>query len=373
MNINHQELIPISDIRFKGNEVEYVVDAVESNWVSSIGPYIDRFEKEFAETMGSQHAVSVNNGTSAILLALKTLEIGPGDEVIAPSFTFAATINAILYAGATPVLVDSSGSHWNLDVNKVEELVTKRTKAIIPVHLYGHPCDMEAVLTIAKKHDLFIIEDAAEAHGASVLDRKVGTLGIIGCFSFYGNKIMTTGEGGMCLTQDEEINHHLRKIRDHGMDKNRRYWHDEIGFNFRMTNLNAALGVAQLEQLSAFLSRRKILSDIYDRGFSPLSDKISIYKNKHGESVDWLYCIFLNGSQDIERDELIAKLKRAGIDARPTFHPVHTMPPYREMKRSKNMLNAEKYGSSGINLPLHPTLTDENVYYIVESVSDIFS
>ena len=365
--------IPISDIKFAGNEQKYVNDAVTSNWVSSIGPYIDKFEMGFAETMASEYAVSVNNGTSALLLALNTLGIGRGDEVIAPSFTFAATINAIIYAGATPVLVDSSESHWNLDVNRIEELVTKKTKAIMPVHLYGHPCDMEAVLAIAKKHNLFVIEDAAEAHGASVLDRKVGSLGTIGCFSFYGNKILTTGEGGMCLTQDEEINHRLRKIRDHGMDKNRRYWHDEIGFNFRMTNLNAALGVAQLEQLSAFLSRRKILADIYDRGFLPLSDKISIYKNKHGVPVHWLYCLFLNSSQDMQRDELIAKLKHAGIDARPTFHPVHTMPPYRELKRSKNMRNAENYGGSGINLPLHPTLTDENVYYIVETVSNILS
>jgi perosamine synthetase len=365
--------IPISNIKFEGNEQKYINDAVKSNWVSSIGPYIDKFELGFAETMASTYAVSVNNGTSALLLALNALGIGRGDEVIAPSFTFAATINAIIYAGATPVLVDSSESHWNLDVGRVEELVTKKTKAIIPVHLYGHPCDMEAVLDIAIKHNLFVIEDAAEAHGASVLDHKVGTLGTIGCFSFYGNKILTTGEGGMCLTQDEELNHRLRKIRDHGMDKNRRYWHDEIGFNFRMTNLNAALGVAQVEQLAAFLSRRKDLSDIYDRGFSSLSDKISIYKNKHGVQVDWLYCLFLNGSQGIERDEFIAKLKQAGIDARPTFHPVHTMPPYREMKRSIIMLNAEKYGKSGINLPLNPTLTDENVHYIIETVTNIFS
>jgi perosamine synthetase len=371
--VKRKSVIPISDIKFEGNEQKYVNDAVASNWVSSIGPYVDKFEMGFAERMASEYAVSVNNGTSALLLSLNALSIGRGDEVIAPSFTFAATINAIIYAGATPVLVDSSESHWNLDVNRVEELVTKKTKAIIPVHLYGHPCDMEAVLTIAKKHNLFVIEDAAEAHGASVLDRKVGTLGTIGCFSFYGNKILTTGEGGMCLTQDEGINHRLRKIRDHGMDKNIRYWHDEIGFNFRMTNLNAALGVAQLEQLSAFLSRRKVLSEIYKSGFSSLSDKVSIYKNKHGVPVDWLFCLFLNRSIDIKRDELIAKLKQARIDARPTFHPVHTMPPYRDIKRSKNMLNAEKYGNSGINLPLHPTLTDENAYYIVETITGILS
>ena len=373
MNQPLKDLIPISDIKFKGNEIKYVRDAVESTWVSSIGPYIDKFEMEFAETMDSAYAVSVNNGTSALLLALNALGIGRGDEVIAPSFTFAATINAIIYAGASPVLVDSSESHWNMDANRIEELITNKTKAIIPVHLYGHPCDMESVLAISTKHNLFVIEDAAEAHGASVLDRKVGSLGTIGCFSFYGNKILTTGEGGMCLTQDEEIDHRLRKIRDHGMNKNRRYWHDEIGFNFRMTNLNAALGVAQLEQLSVFLSRRKILSDIYDKGFSSLSGKLSTYKNKHGVPVHWLYCLFLNSNQDIQRDELLVKLRHAGIDTRPTFHPVHTMPPYREIKTSENMQNAENYGGSGINLPLHPTLTDENAYYIVETITDIFS
>jgi perosamine synthetase len=373
MNKNYRELIPISDIHFKGNEVKYVLDAVESNWVSSIGPYIDRFEKEFAETMSSQYAVSVNNGTSAILLALKALNIGPGDEVIAPSFTFAATVNAILYAGATPVLVDSMDTHWNLDLAEVEQAITPATKAIIPVHLYGHPCDMQNILRIAEAFDLFIIEDAAEAHSANILEKKVGTLGTIGCFSFYGNKIMTTGEGGMCITQDKNLNERLRILRDHGMNKNRRYWHDEIGFNFRMTNLNAALGVAQLEQLEEFLERRKYLSSLYDQGFAGEDERVFTIPNRFGEPVHWLYCLFLKKEAPISRGELLSKLKVHNIDARPTFFPIHTMPPYRKLERSSDMSNAEKYGKNGINLPLHPTLSDENISYIVETMINVLN
>jgi len=373
MNQKRSGLIPISNVEFLGNERDYVNQAVESTWVSSTGSFLDKFEKDYADEMQSTYAVSVNNGTSALLLALKALNIGPGDEVIAPTFTFAATVNAIIYAGATPVLIDSMKNHWNIDTTGIEKAITPATRAIIPVHLYGHPCDMKEILRIADSHGLYVIEDAAEAHGAEVLGRKVGTLGTIGCFSFYANKIITTGEGGMCLTQDEGINDRLRILRDHGMNKNRRYWHDDVGFNFRMTNLNAALGVAQLEQLGAFLRRRKFLSNIYDQGFVDQTHINHPKESPYGKPVHWLYCLFLKESSPVDRDELLMKLKEYKIDARPTFYPMHTMPPFKKLARSGRLDNSERISRSGINLPLYPSLKDDDQQYIVEVVNSILS
>ena len=360
--------IPISNLIFTGNEESYVLDAVCSTWVSSIGKYIDQFERSFAQFVGTSHAVSVNNGTCALLLALKALDIGPGDEVIAPSFTFAATVNAILHAGAEPVLVDSLPDHWNLDPAEVEKAVSPATKAIIPVHLYGHPCDMSAILEIAEKRRLFVIEDAAEAHNAKCMEKKAGSLGTIGCFSFYGNKVMTSGEGGMCVTHDPLLDERLRKLRDHGMSKNRRYWHDEIGYNFRMTNLNAAVGLAQLEQIEQFLDRRAYLAGIYDCRFKNLTGVKPPLQSPFGKKINWMYCLFLDELSSISRDELLAGLKEYNIDARPTFYPLHLMPPYVNLKRTSSLKNAELFGKSGINLPLYPSLKEGDIIYIADVV-----
>lgn len=363
--------IPISNLIFTGNEESYVLDAVCSTWVSSIGKYIDQFERSFAQFVGAPHAISVNNGTCALLLALKALDIGPGDEVIAPSFTFAATVNAILHAGAEPVLVDSQPDHWNLDPVEVEKAVSPATKAIIPVHLYGHPCDMPAILEVAEKHKLFVIEDAAEAHNAECMGKKTGSLGTIGCFSFYGNKVMTSGEGGMCVTNDVLLDERIRKFRDHGMSKNKRYWHDEIGYNFRMTNLNAAVGLAQLEQIEQFLDRRAYLAGIYDSCFKNLTGVKPPVQSLFGKKINWMYCLFLDEFSSISRDELLAGLKEYNIDARPTFYPLHLMPPYVNLKRTSSLINAEFFGMSGINLPLYPSLKEEDITYIADVVREL--
>ena len=363
--------IPISNLIFTGNEEAYVIDAVRSTWVSSLGKYIDQFEHSFAQFVGTSHAVSVNNGTCALLLALKALDIGPGDEVITPSFTFVATVNAILHAGAEPVLVDSLPNHWNLDPAEVEKAVSPATKAIIPVHLYGHPCDMPAILAIAKKHNLFVIEDAAEAHNAECMGKRVGSLGTIGCFSFYGNKVMTSGEGGMCVTHDPLLNKRIRKLRDHGMNKDKRYWHDEIGYNFRMTNLNAAVGLAQLEQIEKFLDRRAYLSNIYDSRFKNLTGVRPPMESPFGKKINWMYCLFLDEYSPITRDDLLSELKEYNIDARPTFYPLHLMPPYVNLKRASTLKNAELFGMSGINLPLFPSLTEADINYIADVIRDL--
>lgn len=365
-------LIPMSNLLFDGNEEKYVLDAFQSTWVSSLGKYIDRFENEFASFLGVRHAVSVSNGTCALLLALKALDVGPGDEVVVPSFTFAATVNAVLYTGATPVLVDCSSGHWNMDPAEFEKAITPATKAVIPVHLYGHPCDMKSILRIAREHEIFVIEDAAEAHGAECEGEKVGAMGHIGCFSFYGNKVITTGEGGICVTNDGVLDTRMRKLRDHGMSKERRYWHEEVGFNFRLTNLNAAIGVAQLEQIGGKLARRSELANLYETGIRTIPG-LSIYsESPHGKKIDWLYCVFVGEQFPLTRDQLIVKLKEYNIDARPTFYPIQMMPPYQTIRKIGELENASRIGLSGINLPLYPSLAEKDVGYIVASLKEIF-
>ena len=366
-----ETLIPISNIRFTCNEEKYVQDAVRSSWISSLGKYVDAFENNFADYIGVKHGVSVANGTVALHLALKALNIGPGDEVIVPSLTFAASVNAVLHAGADPVLVDCLPDHWNVDPSEVEKAISSATKAIMPVHLYGHSCDMDSILRLAKRHNLYVIEDAAEAHGAECMGRKAGELGHVGCFSFYGNKIITTGEGGMCLTDDSQLNDRMRKLRDHGMSKTKRYWHEDIGFNYRLTNLNAAVGVAQLEQIETILLRRAEIARLYEAGIQEVEGLHSIPVSPYGRKVDWLFCVFAENTFPLERDALILKLKEYNVDARPTFYPVHMMPPYQTIKKIGKLANSSKIGLSGINLPLYPSLTDSDVEYIVSVLKHV--
>ena len=366
------DFIPISRIVLAGNEERYVLDAVRSTWLSH-GSYVQRFEQEFAAFLNVSHAASVCNGTCALDLALAALDIGRGDEVILPTLTFAATLNAVLHVGAEPVLVDSSPNHWNMDPLAWEGAVTSRTRAVMPVHLYGHPCDMEPILEIARRHGLAVIEDAAEAHGAEVLGQKVGTLGDVGCFSFYGNKIITTGEGGMCVTRDPAIDRRLRNLRDHGMRPERRYWHEEVGFNFRMTNLSAAVGVAQLEAIHRYLARRREIATAYTAGLAGVAGLTVFADAPVGHKVDWLYCAFYFDGGETERDEVLRALREAGIDGRPTFYPAHTMPPYEHLRRHGDLANAERFGHSGINLPLHVAMTDADVARVVTTVRRIAS
>lgn len=360
--------IPISQLVFTGNEEKYVSDAVRSTWVSSLGKYIELFEGKFAEYIGTRYSISTTNGTCALHLALKALDVGAGDEVIVPDFTFASTVNAVLHAGATPILIDSMDNHWNMDSARFERAITERTKAVIPVHLYGHPCDMESIFEIARKNNISIIEDAAEAHGAECMGKKVGSIGHVGCFSFYGNKVITSGEGGMCVTNDPVVSDRLKKLRDHGMNKNRRYWHDEVGFNYRMTNLNAAVGLAQLEQIGTFLKKRSNIAKLYESGLKQIRG-LKIYpESPFGQNIDWMYCVFIESEFPYERDSLLAKLRECQIDARPTFYPVHMMPPYKDLIRSGDLINSKRFGLSGINLPIYPSLSKENVKLIINTL-----
>ncbi|HHY55465.1 MAG TPA: DegT/DnrJ/EryC1/StrS family aminotransferase, partial [Chloroflexi bacterium] len=257
------DFIPVYTPLLNGREEKYLLDAVRSGWISSLGAYVTRFEEAFARFCGVRHAISVSNGTVAIHLALHALGIGPGDEVIVPSLTFVATANAVHYTGATPVFADVDPVTWCLDPADVRRRLTSRTRAVIPVHLYGHPAPMPDLQALAAEHDLLVIEDAAEAHGAAIVGRRVGGWGRIGAFSFYANKIITTGEGGMLTTDDDALAARCRMLRDHAMPPQRRYWHDEVGFNYRMTNLQAAVGVAQMERIDSFIRRKREIAARY--------------------------------------------------------------------------------------------------------------
>lgn len=335
-------MTPVAEPDLKGNEFKYLCDAFLSTWISSSGEYINRFESDFSSYCGVTHGVAVANGTVAIHLALVALGIGPGDEVIVPDLTFAATINTVLHAGATPVIVDVDEDTWCISPDAIRKAIGPKTKAIIPVHVYGIPCDMDAIMSIAKEHNLFVIEDAAEAHGAEYKGNKVGSFGHIACFSFYGNKIITTGEGGMCLTNDPYLDSRMRTLRDHGMNKSKRYWHDEVGYNYRMTNLQAALGCGQLERIEMILSERKEIENSYKEALKEVAG-IKWPINIIGR-VTWLVSLLVEN-----RDDLMIRLKEQAIDVRPFFYPLSEMSIYASYAREVSI--SKKLSSKGINLP----------------------
>ncbi len=343
---------PVAIPNLNGNEFKYLTDAFMSTWISSSGEYIGKFESEFAKYSDAKYGVACSNGTVAIHLALVALGIGEGDEVIVPDLTFAATINAVLHSFATPVIVDVEEDSWCIDPKEIEKAITSKTKAIIPVHLYGQPCDMGAIMEIAKKHNLKVIEDCAEAHGAMYGGQKVGSFGDIGCFSFYGNKIITTGEGGMCTTNSEELNDKMRILRDHGMSKTKRYWHDVIGYNYRMTNLQAAIGLAQLERIEEIHKNRRKYEENY-KEILP-NDKFAFQSDCENRTrVTWLVSVLLNES--IDREEYIQKLKNQGIDARPFFYPLSDMEIYRPYCKVETPVT-HKLSKVGLNLPTYESL-----------------
>lgn len=351
--------IPISVPDVSGREKQYLQECIDTGWVSSIGPFVQRFESDFASFCQRPHGVSLNSGTAAVHLAMRVLDVGPGDEVILPPLTFASVANCILYQGATPVFVDCRTDNWNIDPEQIESAITERTKAIVPVHLYGLPCEMDRIMQIATAHNIPIVEDCAEAHGAIFDGKSVGSFGEVGCYSFYGNKIITTGEGGMCVTADEELDRRMRVLRDHGMNKSKRYWHDEVGYNYRMTNLQAAVGCAQLERIEEFLAKKQWIAEQYSQRFQK-SELILPPELPNATNVYWLYTVLLpEGMDEEQRDNLIASLGDQGIDTRPFFYALHTMPPYEQYSRS--LPNSESIAERGITLPSFHTMTESEI------------
>lgn len=362
--------IPVAEPSIGEEEMANVKAAVESGWVSSLGEYIPQFEDAFATYCGVKYGVATSSGTTALHLALVALRIGKGDEVIIPSLTFIATANTVTFTGATPVCVDSHPKYWCINPEGIESKITRRTRAIIPVHLYGHPCDMKPIMEVAQAHHLYVIEDAAEAHGAEYCGERVGSFGHIACFSFFGNKLITTGEGGMCLTNDDELAGKMRILRDHGTTPGKPYWHDVIGFNYRMTNLQAALGVAQLGKIDKFLKKKRQVAGWYKDSLKKLSSQRMVQlppEMPWARSIYWMYSVLINDNFDISRDELIERLKEREIETRPFFYPVHFMPMY----RTKDMFPiAEELSRNGICLPSSVNLTAEQVKYIVETIKE---
>ncbi len=343
---------PVAIPNLNGNEFKYLTDAFMSTWISSSGEYIGRFENEFSSYSDCTHGVACSNGTVAIHLALIALGIGEGDEVIVPDLTFAATINTVLHANATPVIVDVEENSWCIDPKEIEKAITPKTKAIIPVHIYGQACEMDAIMKIAKKYNLKVIEDCAEAHGAMFGGKKVGSFGDIGCFSFYGNKVITTGEGGMCVTNSPELDEKMRVLRDHGMSKTKRYWHDVIGYNYRMTNLQAAIGLAQLERIEEIHKNRKM----YEENYKEILDSKNFTFQQDIENrtrITWLVSVLLD--ENINREEYIKELKTKGIDGRPFFYPLSDMEIYKQYCKNETPIT-HKLSKIGLNLPTYESL-----------------
>ncbi|MGF7159319.1 perosamine synthetase [Rhodoligotrophos appendicifer] len=352
---------PVSRPSITALEIQYVTDAVRSGWISSLGSYISRFEADFAALCGTKHAVSVCNGTAALHLALLAMGIERGDEVIVPDLSFIATANAVLMAGATPVFCDVDPFTLCLDPRLLEGLLTGRTKAIMPVHLYGHPADMRAIVDVANRHGLLVIEDAAEAHGATIEGQPVGSFGACGTFSFYGNKNLTTGEGGMVVTDDGLLAQRCRLLRDHAMSGQRRYWHQELGYNYRMTNLQAAVGCAQLDRAEALLGGRRALFKLYqDRLASHPGLRLNRTANWAGNSF-WMVCVEIDGLDEARRDAFMGLLKQRGVDTRPYFHPMSDMP----YLRAADTPQAHRLSPIGLNLPTYVGLEDRDVDAIV--------
>ena len=367
-----KKFIPISEPSIGEEEMDNVIEAMNSGWISSKGPYIQEFESGFSRFLGVKHGVSTSNGTTALHLALTALGVGSGDNVIVPDLTFISPVNAILYNGATPRLVDSNRSYWNLDPNKIEELIDERTKAIVVVHLYGHPAEMETIMKIAKDHDLYVIEDCAEAHGAKYNDKIVGSFGDISCFSFYGNKIITTGEGGMCLTNSDELKDKLETLRDHGMKQERRYWHGMVGYNYRMTNLQAAIGVAQLKKIFKIIEKKRKIASLYNNQLKDIEGILVQPEMSWAKSVFWLYSVLVMGNQNgISRDVLSKKLLDRSIDNRRFFYPAHVMPPYKNFGNNREFPVADILSQTGINLPSSSILEEDEITYITEAILSI--
>jgi perosamine synthetase len=360
-------MIPIMGPLIDHQEIDRVMDCLNSGWISSQGKYIVSFEKAFAEFCQTRFGIATSNGTTALHLSLVTLGIGPGDEVIVPALSFIATANVVVHAGAKPVFADVSEETWTLDPEQVESRITGRTKAVIPVHLYGHPADMNPLLELAQKNHLWVVEDAAEAHGAEYKGKKVGGLGHLGCFSFYGNKIISTGEGGMIVTNDPEWADRARILRDHGMSKERKYWHPLVGFNYRLTNVQAAIGLGQMTKLEAILEKKRQIARYYHQKFEEVAGVVQPPEASWAKNVFWLYSIFLKPEVNKSRDELISSLALAGVESRPLFYPIHTMPPY---LGSGSFPIAEKISARGISLPSGAGLTWGQIDTVVALVRE---
>ncbi len=366
--------IPVSMPDLSDLETRYAAEAVASSWVSSSGAFLDRFEQEFAEASSSRFALGTTSGTTALHLALAALGLGPGDEVIVPAMTYIATANAVRYCGAEPVFVDIDPATWCLDPTAIEAAITPKTKGIIPVHLLGHPADMDPILKLAVTHGLWVVEDAAEATFARYKGRLCGSLGTVGTFSFFGNKILTSGEGGAVTCSDESLRQRMALLRGQGMDPQKRYHFPIIGFNYRMTNVAAAILCGQMERRESIISRRAAILSLYAEALADIPGLALRDDAPWAESAPWLFsCLIDPVTFGCRRDDLAEELSQRGIDSRPMFIPIHRLPPYRQSARKRRTVLpvTDRLGSLGIMLPTYPQLSDADVLRICGTIREI--
>jgi perosamine synthetase len=374
--MSDKKFIPVCEPLYLGNEEKYTSDAIRSRWISSAGEYIKKFEEQFSSYCEAKHGIATTSGTTALHLALRALGIGEGDEVVIPDFTMISVLFAVLYCRAKPVFVDAEPDTWNIDVRKIEEKITSRTKAIIAVHTYGHPVDVEPLLNLTRKHNLYLVEDAAEAHGAEYKGKKCGSIGHLSCFSFYANKIITTGEGGMVVTSDAELADKCRYYKNlcfplHGK---RDYVHDDLGYNYRMTNVQAALGVAQLENIDKFIERRRDNARSYNELLKDVQGIQTPIEREYAKNVYWMYGIVVHPEKfGGTRNELMQNLKAEGIDTRYFFKPMHNQKVLRKfsIESREDYPVTEWLSQNGLYLPSGSGLKHEDIGYICDKIKGI--
>lgn len=370
------DLIPVNEPLLNGNEKKYLCECIDTGWISSEGPFVQRLEKEFAARVGRRFGVAVANGSLALDAAVKALDLGPGDEVIMPSFTIISCAAAIVRSGATPVLVDSEPDSWNMDLRQVEKKITSRTRAVMAVHIYGLPVDMDALLAITEPRGIKVIEDAAEMHGQTIRTRPCGSFGDISTFSFYPNKHVTTGEGGIIVTDDERLAERCRSLRNLCFMPQKRFVHEELGWNFRMSNLQAALGCAQLERLDTFIARKRNMGARYD---SLLADVQGLQRpvpsTTWAENIYWVYGLVLDDAFPFDAEEAIRRLSTKGIGCRPFFWPMHEQPVFRRkgLFAGESYPVAERLARRGFYVPSGLALSEEQMDRVAVAVREVFA
>jgi len=367
-------MIPVNEPLIGEKEFAYINECLKTGWISSAGKFIEEFEKEFSAYIDMKYGIAVNNGTNALILALRALDLPPGSEVIVSTFTIISCALACIYNNLKPVLVDCEPDTWNMNVNQIEERITIKTRAIMIVHIYGHPVDMDPVIETAKKHNLYVVEDAAEAIGAEYKGRKCGGFGEVSCFSFYANKTITTGEGGMVLTNDDKLAEKLRRLKNLSFVPQRRFYHEELGYNFRMTNIQAAIGLAQLEKIEEHINRKRRIGRLYTELLKDIPYLQLPIEKKWAKNIYWMYGIVLDEKRGMNAEEFGKRLLKKGVQTRPFFLGMHQQPVFHKMGLfvDESYSVTERIAKQGRYLPSGLTLREEEIRETVKAIEMIF-
>lgn len=369
------DFIPVNTPLLDGNEKKYLLECIDTGWISSEGPFVREFEQRFSTRMERMHGIAVANGTAALDAAIEACGIGAGDEVIMPAFTIISCIGQLVRSGAVPVLVDADPLTWNMDVRQIEAKITARTKAIMAVHIYGLPVDMDPLLELARRHNLLVIEDAAEMHGQTYKGRACGSFGDISTFSFYPNKHITTGEGGMILVDEEKLANTCRDLRNLCFQAGKRFVHERLGWNLRMTNLQAALGLAQLERLDEFVLRKRRMGKCYTEMLNGIDGlQLPVVRTDYAENIYWVYGLLIDESRGMDAERVMRKLEDKGIGTRPFFYPMHKQPVLQRMGffSGESYPVAERLYRQGFYIPSGLALTEGQMERVADEVKNIF-